>query len=337
MNRFLSFGLLVLSLTASASAYAGNRVPVPFSDAYRDGYVLVLWSSYVDADLTKIVQRVRATGATHLSLPYFGCQSTIQSSDVGACQVGDTEQAIRAGKIAVQLGMEVTLLPIVATPQWDWRGEFDPSDVDGWFKSYETWLKGVAQVALSLGSKELIVGSEFSKLYQYEDRWSQLLRDMREVFPGPLIVTVNWDALDHSFWADADAIGVSSYHPLSSDDSPDQDSLTSAMSDVKGELMALSNKWNRPLYITEVGFPSTVGAARHPWLSDASEQVSPALQATCFSVFAGAWQDEKTLVRASIWATSDPGDPTASYNLETLGKPAESVIRSFFSRRAELK
>lgn len=335
MKRYRWLAIFAL-LTTTGCPAATTRTPVPFSDAYHDGYVLVLWSSYVDADLTNIIQRVQVTGATHLSVPYFGCQSDTQSSDVGACQMGDNQQALRAAKIAVQLGMSVTLLPIVVTPKWDWRGEFDPTDVDGWFKSYETWLKGVAQIFSNLGSKELIVGSEFSKLYQYEDRWSQLLQDMHGAFKGPLIVTVNWDALDHGFWADADAIGVSSYHPLSGDDSPDQDALNSGMNDVKNELMALSKKWNRPIYITEAGFPSTVGAARHPWLSDSSEEVDPALQATCFGVFAGAWQGEKAMVRASIWATSDPNDPTASYNLETLGKPAESVISGFFAARGKL-
>src|SRR6185503_14604060 len=102
----------------------------------------------------------------------------------------------------------------------------------------------------------------------------------------PLIVTVNWDSLDHSFWADADAIGVSSYHPLSDDDSPDQDTLNSAMSSIRDDLVALSKKWNRPIHITETGFPSTSGAAHTPWLVDSSLGVDQDLQKRCFAAFA---------------------------------------------------
>jgi hypothetical protein len=333
--------LLLFSIAAafiSLTGFSPVNKPVPFADAYHDGYQLVLWKHHDDATLKKIIARVQETGATHLTVPYFGCQSSITSADVGSCHVRDreTEQSVRAAQIAAMMGMDVSFLPIIVTPKWDWRALFDPIDVDGWFVSYKAWLKNMVQIANQVHAKEFIVGTEFTKLYRYEDRWSQLLKEFHELFAGPLIVTVNWDSIDHKFWKDADAIGISEYESLSSTENPSQAELDRGMQKVKSKLLRIANKWHRPLHLTEIGFPSTHAAALHPWLAESADGVDPQLQARCFEAFRNTWKNEPLLVRASIWATSDPGASDASWSFETIGKPAESSIRDLFSERAQL-
>jgi hypothetical protein len=334
-NGFAMLTLGVFFLFNSAQGWAFSEaapVPVsppavPFTDAYHDGYVYVAWATYSDADLSKTIARVKQTGATHL---------TITSSDVGACSVGSQEQAIREAKIATAQGMGVTFLPIVTTPKWDWRGEFNPDDVDAWFVSYKAWLKGLAEIANQLQATDFVVGSELSILYDDESHWSDLLDEFHGIFNGPLIVTVNWSKLDYSFWSHADAIGISSYFPLSTSDSPTQDDLDAGMNSVKNQMLEVSHKWNRPIYITEIGFSSTKTAAKTPWLSDASDGVDQSLQAACFESIRRAWSSESSLARLSIWATGDLTSPDYSYSFETVGKLAEAPIAQFFAERSKL-
>ena len=191
------FGILAWFLGMAAALVgaspAGAREPMRFQDAYHDGYALVLWENTSVDELETKLARIRQTGATHLIIPYFGCQSDIHSSDVGSCQVLFRTAANVLARDAIELGFtEVSYLPIVATPDWQWRGYFDPKDVDGWFKSYTAWIKGVARDAKKLGMKELVVGSEMTKLYRYEDQWKKVLAEVRTVFDGPLVLTVNW-------------------------------------------------------------------------------------------------------------------------------------------------
>lgn len=337
------FGILAWFLGMAAALVgaspAGAREPMRFQDAYHDGYALVLWENTSVDELETKLARIRQTGATHLIIPYFGCQSDIHSSDVGSCQVLFRTAANVLARDAIELGFtEVSYLPIVATPDWQWRGYFDPKDVDGWFKSYTAWIKGVARDAKKLGMKELVVGSEMTKLYRYEDQWKKVLAEVRTVFDGPLVLTVNWGDTDHSFWADADAIGVSAYYPLSDNVNPTQDELDAAWQARRAEFHALSNQWQRPIHITETGYSSVSSAAHTPWAAAPGDTSDLALQARCFEAFRKAWSGDRSLVRANIWATEveSPDSGGFSMSFETIGKPAEEVLKRFFSERLDL-
>jgi hypothetical protein len=143
------------------------RNPRPFVKPYHDGFVLVLWNEYSEAELSGLLDRIRSTGSDSLELPLFGCQSTIHSSDVGDCEPSNRPIVLRVARAAVAKGFSVTILPIVITPQWDWRGLFEPTDVAGWFRTYTAWMDRVARDAIDIGSPELIAGTEFKALYKY--------------------------------------------------------------------------------------------------------------------------------------------------------------------------
>jgi hypothetical protein len=293
-------------------------------------------ATYADSDLSTMLDRVKQTGATHITIPYFGCQTSITSNDVGACSVGSQEQTVRVAKLALSKNFGVTFLPIVVTPQWDWRGTFVPTDINAWFASYNTWLTSLAQIANGLGLKEFIVGSELSQIYEYQSQWSTFLKNFRGVFKGNLIVAVNWSKIDYSFWAQADAIGISTYFPVSNSNHPTQNNIDAGMLANKNAILAVSKKWNLPVDFVEFGFPSTEVAAKSPWQALASDGVDPTLQEECFDSFRRTWGNEKALVRASVWATGDLNDPNYSFSFETLGKPAEVPLTGFFSDRQKL-
>ena len=326
----LMMSSLFLFFTPKAQAFT------PIVSQHQDGYVFVLWSTYTDAQINAMLDRVGQTGAKFITIPYFGCQTTLTSSDVGACSVGSQEQQVREAQLAIAKGFKVTFLPIIATPTWQWRGEFNPTDVAGWFVSYKAWLKNLVQIANSLRMTELVVGSEFSLIYEYQAQWSQLLKEFRGYYSGSMIVTVNWSKVDYTFWTDADAIGISTYFPLTNVANPTQSELDAGMLANKNAIMAVSQKYSRPLYFTEIGFPSTNVAASSPWQSLSTDGSNFALQAACYQSFLKYWGNEPALARASVWATGDLTDSSFATSFETLNKPAEQSIKAFFRARSSL-
>ena len=342
--------LLCLVLVTSVTAFA--RTPAPFPHPYQDGYVLVLWTDYTDTAINGFLDRIKSAGSQSVTIPFFGCQTSITSADVGSCQVRrpaftnaadvnmlarQNDNAVHLAQLAIAKGLSPIFLPIIATPKWDWRGVFDPTDPQAWFASYTTWMQAVAQQAQALGMDELIVASEFVKIYRYSDQWKTFLKTIRNGFSNPLIVTVNWGQLDYGFWDQADAIGISEYYPLTNSDSATQDDLNQGALSVKQTILAASTKYHRPIFLTEVGFPSTSGCGKEPWTVNTSDAVNWPLQASCFDAFKNAWQDETQLAHAGFWATGDYATDTQySYSYEVFGKPAEKILEGFFSERAHL-
>jgi hypothetical protein len=272
-------GLAVVWTASVTHSAVAARTPIPFTDAYRDGYTFIVWQEATTTQINAQLDRIAKAGARHLSIPYWGCQSDIHSADVGSCEISNRIGAPTVARLALAKGFSVTFLPIVLTQDWKWRGFFDPKDVKGWFRTYGVWIKKVAREAKALGMKELVVSTETTQLYKYEAEWKSLVAELRTEFSGPLILTVNWGDTEHSFWEDVDAIGISAYYPLSVNPNPGQQELDDAWKARHDEFVVLSQKWNRPIHITEVGYTSTTAAARTPWNAGPDDTSDFTLQA----------------------------------------------------------
>src|SRR4051812_12125168 len=102
---------LVLVLS-SAAGYA--REPVPFKDAYRDGYFFVPWHiGYSDDEYREMFCRLKQSGAREVTVPVYGCQSDSKSSDVGSCEVFSQAEFMRRARLALEAGLKASYLPIV--------------------------------------------------------------------------------------------------------------------------------------------------------------------------------------------------------------------------------
>src|SRR5579885_1161189 len=132
---FVATLALLTCLAASCSHVPRSAgKPLPFTDPYRDGYVLALWKSgYSDAELDSILKAIRQTGARHLEVVFLGCQPDIFSSDVGSCELRPFPYMLKVLDRAIAAGFDATILPIMEGKHFEWRGTFQPKDVDQWF------------------------------------------------------------------------------------------------------------------------------------------------------------------------------------------------------------
>ncbi len=241
-----------------------------------------------------------------------------------------TDQNIRIFvREAHKRGFTVMLRPILdeasLVSDGKWRGQLNPSDLNGWFNSYSSLMLSYAKLAEEEKIAILNIGTEFVSLESQSDHWRTLITSVRVAYRGQVTYSANWDVKAPAFIAELDFPSVDAYYPL---DAPIGASIASLVSSWQPWVADLSQKGYDPstVVFTEVGVLPRQGAHQRPWnylLNSAADYEGQAryYQATC-QVFAPLitgiywWQVDLTL--------PDPDKPDLGFS--PLGKPAENAL-----------
>jgi FlaG/FlaF family flagellin (archaellin) len=208
-------------------------------------------------------------------------------------------------------GMQAVIKPHVDVLDDSYRGEIQPTNRDQWFRSYGDFIDHFATFAASNSAGMFVAGTELKSMSTETDRWRAIVQLVRDRFFGPVTYAANWDEVDQvQFWNDLDAIGVDAYYPLSPDDgsTPTLQSLTSEWRKIAAQLEAKSRQWDRPVLLTEVGYPSQVGATAKPY-EVTDQPPDQNIQALAYQATFDALSGSEWLKGISWWSwRADPGD-----------------------------
>ncbi len=345
-----------------------TREPLSFVSPHQDGFVFTKWNATQNTTtrsstyMSKMLGKTKERGAKFLVVPVFGCQSDYFSSGIYVCDAyPDFNESFSIASKAIEQGLLVTFLPFLTTfknvepsRREIWRGYFEPTDLNAWFSEYTKWITLIAAQAQSLHMGELIIASELTKLNQNPERWQKVIREIRKVFEGALIFSINWNENIESLniWNDVDAIGLSAYFPLSTSLSPTQEELDVAWGGIKEKLLNLSQKLKRPLYFTEVGYRNVVTTAIDPGsFSRLDDSLSFENQLKCYQAFKKTWENEKTLIRSIFWnieadfttykilngsLTDAEKNNLTQIRYNPLATPSETTVFDFIDYRSRL-
>ncbi|MBE7700476.1 hypothetical protein H9623_09190, partial [Oerskovia sp. Sa1BUA8] len=200
---------------------------------------------------------------TWVAVTYAAEQATAQSTHVPLDQEPTvTDDEVRfAVREARRRGWRVCLKPVVNSADGTWRGHigFFDQDVpgeptwDAWFASYTTFVVHHARIAAEEGVEMFSVGCEMVRADAREDEWRELVRQVREVYPG--LVTYNCDKYqeDRLTWWDAvDVISSSGYYP------------TGTWEEHLDRIERVVAREDKPFVFLEAGCPSREGSADRP-------------------------------------------------------------------------
>lgn len=323
-------GLIVLLLWIGSTAWCQSPPPTR-------GIALGLYSANPEYDYGVALEEIASTGANSVSLVVVLMQETADATRIYA-RPGRTipDAALRktlAQARAAQL--EVMLFPIVLIEnpgESDWRGNLRPTSIADWFDSYQRWLIHYARIARGEGAGWLCVGSELSSLESNDGYWRETISAARQSFPGKLLYSCNWDHLEGPSWWDAlDAVGLSSYYELTGDLDATQDELNASWIVWRDRVLAwrLETAPDRPLILTEVGYPSLDGGAVYPWDYTLESRVDLEEQRRAYEAFIAAWDDRPELegVYFYEWLEFNGGSRTG---YSPRGKPAEAHVREWY-------
>jgi hypothetical protein len=299
----------------------------------------------------ELLPRLRDLGVTHITLCAFGWQESTHDPrvriDTSDGWYSESHRGIRAlARQADTLGMEVILKPHI------WIGGYDEgmnrSEIGfeteaqwaQWERSYRRFLMVYARLAREIDAEVLVLGTELTSVATSRPSyWRALADSVRRVYDGKLTYAANWhqeyDKID--FWDTLDYVGVQAYFPLTERPDPSLEALQARWRAHRQTLEQIHQQTGRPVLFTEIGYRSAPSAAEAPWRwperDDGHVPPDSALQARCYRAFLSTMRSTPWFAGAIIWKWHPAHDDNRPTAFTPQGKPAEAVLRRWFSGR----
>jgi hypothetical protein len=241
-------------------------------------------------------------------------------------------------------GLRVLLVPHLWVETGGWRGEIDPGDEAAWQRyreSYRRFLLAWARDAARAGADALSIGVECKSWSgRYGPYWSQLIDEVRSVFPGLLTYSANWDeATDVIFWDRLDLVGINAFYPLSDHENASYAEYVAGAHRVRDRLREVAALFDKPILFVEVGYTTRRDAAVEPWLWPDhmdSVVVDEREQARALSAVFDAFVAEPWFAGFFIWryyANIDDVSQEAIWGFSPHAKMAEPLLEDVFRGR----
>lgn len=225
-------------------------------------------------------------------------------SDAG----GENDWAtICSAREAQKRGWFVLLKPQIWIGGGHWPGDVDFATDEEWdtfFDSYTYWIMHYALLAEQEQIGGLCLGTELVKTtLKHPERWREVIRKVRMVYGGQLTYAANWgeEFEGFTFWDDLDAIGLNSYYPISESDTPTDEELLTGARRWMNLAAEVSQKTDRPLWLTEVGYRSVTTAWKNPHAESGDRAPDAEAQARCYRAMLTAAGETPELSGMFLW------------------------------------
>jgi hypothetical protein len=288
---------------------------------------------------------LKSTGVNYVTLviPYY--QSSFTSSDIFKGWNTPTDDSlISAINYAHSLGLKVALKLHIDNINGGWRLDINPTDRDVWFRNYGNMANQYADIGKLTGVEQICLGTELYNLTSPNvdstntDRWINLINQVRSRYPGSLTYsaqhTTPTEENEIQFWDHLDNIGLSAYFILDPNNSnPTVESLKSSWDDWNNSIIyPLSQKWNKPILFTEVGYKSVSGAHSVPGLSSYNNNFDESEQSRDYEALFSYWNDKNYMVGVSWWNWESNPHGGGQWNTDYTpqNKQAQTVMTNWF-------
>jgi hypothetical protein len=347
-KRFNQFFAASVCLTLVAlAAFCRSKSPANGLRVFEKGIAFTGYgaTSYDGNGPFASLDTLKATNATWISLLTTAYQDTINSTAItfSGPETPTDASLERIIQRAHSLGLRVLLKPHVdlANDPAHYRGEIGPAftaaDWTAWFASYRPFILHYAAMAARTQCEMFSVGCELGTTAVHADEWRRIVTEVRAVYSGPLTYADNQVESDPNavtWWDAVDDIGQDAYPTLTQNVHPTVDDLCAGWEPFRQKLQQLSEKWGKPLLLTEIGARSILGGAQNPWDWQRQGPVDLVVQSNFYEAALRMCAGQSWLAGMFWWQWSpDPADggPTDT-GYSPHGKPAEDVLRSWYGR-----
>lgn len=289
-------------------------------------------------------------GATAIAVRVPGRQASVNDPTI---TFGDEppggerdEVIVRAIRDAHLLGLKVMLKPHIMLGRItddEWRGTIQFEDEklrEQWWTSYRSFIEHYATLAARENVAIFCIGVELRGMVtQSPNEWSTLISRLRAIYPGELTYAANWyhEFEEVSFWAALDLIGIQFFFPITDVENPNSEELSAGLSGPLVALQDLVEFHGRAVLFTEVGYKSTNGAVREPWVwPQPNSSTNPALQARAYRAVIDEFEGQPWF-RGLFWwnwlTDPNPGQKFA-HDFTPQGKLAQDVLHELWAEDA---
>jgi hypothetical protein len=286
-------------------------------------------------------------GTTWVSLTPFGRTMNLRPTGVDLTFESpfqkNRQDVISAIRMAHREGLRVLLVPHLWVESGEWRAEIDPGSPeawDRWMNGYERFLLAWAEVARDAHADMFSVGVELRSWVTTHraPRFVDLIHRVREIYPGPLTYSANWDDVDDTvILGQLDVIGINAFYPLTDKEGASFEELLQGGTRVAKQVRNLVETWSRPVLFTEIGYTTRPDPALRPWEwpdGMTNVVVDQRAQALAYKALLAPLIDEPSFLGFFVWRVyADPDDMSqeAEWGFSPRGKLAELVVRDAFT------
>jgi hypothetical protein len=289
-------------------------------------------------------------GVNYICLAFPIMQKTYSSTEILFDYRRDvTEKDLRfVIERAQAKGIKVCLKPMINCEDQVWRARIDFPDENfygtddywkEWFDHYTAFMLHYAEFAQDMNCEMLCIGCEMLGTERKETYWRELIRQVREVYHGPVTYNTNHGQEDQVAWFDAlDYIGTSAYYKVGKKPLDSTENMVAEWEKVRTNLSLLSQKLEKKIIFMEIGCRSAEGCAMMPWdfmhrELPRSEEEQARFYDSCMQVFgkeewfAGVfWWDWST----EIYETQEAADADRGFNIHR--KQAETILKGWYEK-----
>lgn len=336
-------------------AVPGTAEPLPRPVQHgRIGFAMNVHAIQDIAPYFQAIDDIAAIGANSLLIVTPLIQENTFSTHIGRDpeRVPTQTELQRLLLHARSRGLSTGLMPVIllSNPETNqWRGKIAPEDWFAWWSDYELNILQMADLAQRSDVNLFFVGSELNSTEEMTDRWVDLIDKVRRRFSREVSYSANWDRFARvRFWESLDLISVSAWFELSDEIEPTDEQLMTAWEEHFDAMLAVADRWDRPILLSEVGYPSVPWALAKPWNYIPRDDTLPDWTAqqrgyeTFFSVLdAGLFTDPR--VAGFFCYEWDPlrSGGREDFHYGVRGKPARQTVRTWFQtlnqRAAEIR
>lgn len=307
----------------------------------HEGYSI--YNGYGSRLSAKMLREIRGAGANAIALvPYSYMRDANAPSPIPVMQRAGTEtdeSTIRDAAFAKGIGLKTVLKPQIWLGRGQWPGDVRMASEQDWeqfFSYYSLWIGHYAILAAVQDIDLLCVGVEFAQatLARPHD-WRKLFGQIKTLYPGPITYAANWgeEFEKVAFWDSVDAIGLNCYYPLSQDKEPDRATLESAFRQKMELARRISQRYQKPILLTEIGFTSTPTPWASPHVDGRGEDYSGHTQQLCYQVATEGIQGQEGWLKGILW-WKYPSHPNHGGKGHTgftpRGKPTADILPQLF-------
>jgi hypothetical protein len=227
-----------------------------------------------------------------------------------------------------------------------WRSNItlnSDAEWETWFASYRANMLHYAKMAKDFNVELLCIGTELkTSLKKQPKQWITLVKEIKEIYSGKLTYAANWDGeYDNiDFWNQLDYIGIQAYFPLTKIKNPDLEAIKNGWDRHITMLESLSEKHNKPILFTEIGYRSDASSTIKPWewseyTGVLTKKKSNETQLLAYeAMFSKLWSKD-WFMGTYIWewdTRTKPNSKSTDLNFSPRFKPAQNNIAKWYGK-----
>lgn len=331
----------MLTSILGLSRFIGKEAKCP---VFQKGMCYTTWSkrAYETGKSDRSLKKLKELNVEWIAIVVTWYQDTCFSTRIFRTEKTPSNASVKhAIQAAHDAGLKVMIKPhldLLSTDEGGWRGEITcikEPDWEIWFSDYRKFINNYARLAEETGAEMLCIGTELTAATAtHQDDWRRVISDARSLYKGDLTYAANWsdEYLQIRFWDALDYAGIDAYFPLSDKDKPTYEELMEAWKKWVPEVESWQARIAKPVIFPEVGYRSSLGAARQPWEHAPGSTVDLELQSDCYRAMVDTFWNKSWFYGAYWWSwgTDVRMGGKSNRGFTPQNKPVEDYIEELY-------